>query len=65
MTMNDVKENVRNMSDKELAYAASVGYSLRHKPGFDRLDKELLSMIEFEVMCRLSDNATYDEFDKL
>ena len=65
MTLKNVKENIQNMSDKELAYAASVGYSLRHKSEFDKLDKELLSMIEFEVMCRLSDNATYDEFDKL
>lgn len=65
MTKENIQENIKNMSDKELAYAASVGYGLRHDPMFDRLDKELLSMIEWEVMLRLADKAEYEEFDKL
>lgn len=62
MTMRNVKENIRNMSDKELAEAYKVGSDLMQKdPKFDRLDREVLLAIEWEHMMRLAD-GDYIEF---
>jgi hypothetical protein len=59
--MQDVKENIRNMSDKELVKAYKVGQDMLKNPKFDRLDKEILLAIEWEHMMRLAD-GDYIEF---
>jgi len=61
MTMQDVKENIRNMSDKELVKAYKVGQDMLKNSKFDRLDKEILLAIEWEHMMRLAD-GDYIEF---
>lgn len=62
MTLNDVKENIRNMSDKELAAAYIVGKDLQDRdPKFDKVDAYCLSAIEWEILCRLAE-GDYFEF---
>lgn len=63
MTMQDVKKNIKQMSDKELSEAYAVGQDMLQKnpKGFDRLDREVLLAIEWEHMCRLAD-GDYIEF---
>ena len=63
MTLQNIKENIKNMSDRELVEAYKVGSDLRKKDpkGFDRLDNELLLAIEWEHMMRLAD-GDYIEF---
>ena len=62
MTMSDIKKNVEQMSDKELAAAYIVGKDLQDRdPKFDKVDIYCLSAIEWEILCRLAE-GDYLEF---
>jgi len=61
MTIGDIKKNIKNMSDKELANAYVVGKEMQEKNVlFDSLDKYCLNEIEWEILCRLSDGDYID-----
>lgn len=62
MTINDINENIKQMSDKELAAAYIVGKDLQDRdPKFDKVDMYCLYAIEWEILCRLAE-GDYLEF---